>query len=142
LADSTPSEAIGAGLRRRSRDDDGAILVVDDDDDFRELLVEHLVAAGHHVRAAADGEQALRVLDGGAAAVRLVLLDLRMPVIDGFEVCRRAAASRTLASIPIVVMTAEHETRDVASAPNVIAVLHKPLDLRRLDALAATRLHP
>lgn len=113
------------------------ILVVDDDTDFRELLVEHLVATGHHVRAASDGAEALRTLSSDRG-IGLVLLDLRMPVMDGFELLRRASVTTALAAIPVVVITAEHETRDVASAPNVVAVLHKPLDTTRLDALAAT----
>lgn len=112
-----------------------AILVVEDDTDFRELLVEHLAAAGHRVLAARDGAEALDSLADGRHAIGLVLLDLRMPVVDGFEVCRRLDRGQPRAGPPIVIMTAEHDMRDVEAARCVVGVLHKPLDLARLEAL-------
>lgn len=117
------------------------ILVIEDDDDFRDLLVEHLAASGHRVRAAAEGAEGLEILGRASGAVALVLLDLRMPVMDGFEVCRRVERSRDLA-VPIVVMTAEHETREMPACRCVVAVLHKPLELDRLDGLIEAHFRP
>lgn len=119
----------------------GSILVVEDDADFRELLVEHLASAGHRVISAADGAEALDTL-ASPHAIALVLLDLRMPVVDGFEVCRRLDRSGRAAGPPIVIMTAEQETRDVRASRRVVGVLHKPLDLARLEAIVGTHVSP
>lgn len=110
------------------------VLVVEDDPDFRELLVDHLLAAGRRVRSAANGAEALSILGRAGAEIGMVLLDLRMPVMDGVELCRRLALDPELAP-PTVVMTAEHDTRRVERFPWVTTVLYKPLDLARLDSL-------
>jgi DNA-binding response OmpR family regulator len=121
------------------RRDRHAILVVDDDDDFRELLVEHLRASGRRVHAARDGAEALALMLREEDAIGLVLLDLRMPVMDGFDLCRRIERWPVRA-VPVVVLTAEHETRGIAGSRSIVAVLHKPLDLRRLDAVVDAHL--
>jgi DNA-binding response OmpR family regulator len=112
-----------------------AILVVEDDADFGELLVDHLRSSGRRVLWARHGGEALREIERCDGAIGLVLLDLRMPVMDGFEVCRRIDRSDARPGLPIVIMTAEHEVRDVRAGRHVVAVLHKPLELDRLDAL-------
>ena len=109
------------------------VLVVDDDVDFRELLVDHLAACGRTVRTAGNGAEALAILSDPTANVGVVLLDLRMPIMDGFELCERLEALGR--PVPIVVMTAEHETRRVERFRWVVSVLYKPLDLFRLDKL-------
>jgi CheY-like chemotaxis protein len=120
-------------LRPGSRTERKTVLVVEDDVDFRELLVDHLVACGRTVRTAGNGAEALAVLADTGVDVGILLLDLRMPVMDGFELCQRL--ERQGKRVPIVVMTAEHETRRVERFPWVVAVLHKPLDVVRLDGL-------
>lgn len=115
------------------------ILVVEDDEDFRELLVEHLRGSGRSVEPVRDGAEALAAMARCDGAIGLVLLDLRMPVMDGFEVCRRLERSPH-AAVPIVVMTAEHETCSVDAFRGVVAVLQKPLELARLDALVDVHL--
>ena len=111
------------------------VLVVEDDVDFGELLVDHLRASGRRVLWARHGGEALREIERADGAIGLVLLDLRMPVMDGFEVCRRLERSDARTDLAVVVMTAEHEVRDVRAARHVVAVLHKPLEPERLDAL-------
>jgi len=133
------SSGAGGGIRASERVRPGSrterrtVLVVEDDVDFRELLVDHLIASGRTVRTAGNGAEALAVLADPGADVGIVLLDLRMPVMDGFELCRRL--ERLGRPVPIVVMTAEHETRRIERFPWVVAVLYKPLDVVRLDAL-------
>jgi CheY-like chemotaxis protein len=91
------------------------------------------------VRTAADGAEALASLGSGTDAIGLVLLDLRMPGMDGFELCRRVDRLPEVA-VPVIVMTAEHETRGIAGSRCVVAVVHKPLDLLRLEALVEEHL--
>ena len=76
------------------------ILVVDDHEDIRLLLRLELSADGHQIVEAANGEEALVAIDAGP--VDLVLLDIMMPVLDGWEVLRRRAAEP---GPPIVVIT-------------------------------------
>jgi DNA-binding response OmpR family regulator len=107
------------------------VLVVDDERALRHLLKVYLAKEGFEVLEAADGEQALSVLDDGG--VDIALVDLMLPGIDGFEVIRRI---RARSSIPIILLTARgEETNRVAglevgaddyvvkpfSAPEVVA---------------------
>jgi two-component system OmpR family response regulator len=110
------------------------VLVVEDDLDFRDLLVEHLVASGRAVRAVGNGAEALAELEERRDEIGLVLLDLWMPVMDGVELCRRLEAQGR-PPVPIVVMTAEQDTRRIERFASVRTVLYKPLDVARLDAL-------
>src|SRR6267378_2211913 len=76
------------------------VLVIDDDEAAREILVELLGRIGYHAFAAADGKVGLEWLAGAAAPPQAVLLDLRMPVLDGFEVLHRYRSERGTASRP------------------------------------------
>jgi CheY-like chemotaxis protein len=80
------------------------ILVVDDDDDFREALSEVLTGAGYPVQQAENGELALaRVAD---EAPGIVLLDLKMPVLDGWGVMERMRGDPRSSAIPILILSA------------------------------------
>jgi CheY-like chemotaxis protein len=80
------------------------ILVVDDDDDFREALSEVLTDAGYPVQQAENGEVALS--RAVAESPGMVLLDLKMPVLDGWGVMERMRADPKSAAIPILVLSA------------------------------------
>jgi CheY-like chemotaxis protein len=80
------------------------ILVVDDDDDFREALAEILTSAGYPAEQAENGEEALRRI--GAEAPGVVLLDLKMPVLDGWGVVERMRKDPRTAHIPILILSA------------------------------------
>jgi two-component system KDP operon response regulator KdpE len=81
---------------------DGArILIVDDEPRYRRLIATNLRLAGFRIAEAADGSEALRAL--GEQPCDLVLLDLRLPGLDGYEVCRRI---RQESAVPIVMVTA------------------------------------
>ncbi len=80
------------------------ILVVDDDDDFREALCEVLAEAGYPVEQAGNGELALKRMSGEVPGV--VLLDLKMPVLDGWGVVERMRKDPRTAHVPILILSA------------------------------------
>jgi len=110
------------------------ILVVDDEDRLRRVLEARLIAMGHEVILAVDG------VDGLAKATRdmpdLVLLDVMMPKLDGFEVARRLKESPQTGHIPIVMVTALGDVQDRVRALDAGAddFLSKPVDPSELKA--------
>lgn len=113
------------------------ILVVDDLDDIRLMFQLALSAGGHRILEAADGQQALDVLD--AEAVDLMLLDIMMPTLDGWEVLRRLGPEITT---PTVVVTAHYssEGSDAVSFLELgaVDVVMKPPDMEHvLDLVEA-----
>jgi len=88
----------------------GKILVVDDYPANVRLIQRNLQAAGYETVAAYDGEEALEKV--AAEKPDLILLDILMPKIDGFEVCRRLRADEATAVVPIIMITALRETED------------------------------
>lgn len=89
------------------------ILVVDDNETNRDILVTRLTTQGYELLQASDGEAAL----AATAQHRpdLILLDVMMPKLDGFEVCRRLKKDRTLPLIPIILVTAKAGPEDVVA---------------------------
>lgn len=83
------------------------VLVVDDDMNVRDVVRRYLEHAGYQVMVAGDGEQALKV--AGESEPDLVVLDLMLPGIDGYEVCRRL---RQRSQVPVVMLTARGEEDD------------------------------
>jgi class 3 adenylate cyclase len=114
--------------------DPACILVVDDNEANRDILVTRLRAQGYKTLQAADGEQALAVVR--ECLPDLILLDVMMPGIDGIEVCRRLKTDNTLPFIPIVLVTAKGDTKDVVEGLDAGAdeYLTKPIDQAALVA--------
>ncbi len=108
------------------------MLVVDDDADIRDSLRTLLEDEGFRVRTACDGAEAVAAME--AEPPCFVILDLMMPVMDGWEVTGRMRDEARLASIPLCVVTATPEW-----APADSCVLAKPIDLERLVALVRER---
>jgi CheY-like chemotaxis protein len=100
------------------------VLVVDDDEAIRDVVAEVLREEGYDVVCAQNGLQALRELEGNGHT-DLVLLDLMMPVMSGWEVLEEMQGNDRLSRIPVVVVSA-------MSAPGVSEHLAKPIDLDRL----------
>jgi CheY-like chemotaxis protein len=113
-----------------------SVLVVDDEPSVRALFVDALEEAGHRVEVAGDGAQALERLRRGAAPC-VVLSDLRMPRMDGFELSRAAGRDPQLSAIPVVVMTGDRVLSFTSPARD------KPFSVTELDALVqrTCRLH-
>ena len=109
------------------------VLVVEDDHDTRVVLRDALESAGYSVQSAADGAAGLRLLRT-CPAVDVVLLDLMMPMVNGYEVLREFEEGKAHSKVPVVVMSAYS---DGGLLKNGRAFLPKPLDLTRLlDAVA------
>ena len=107
----------------------GPILVIDDEQDIREALVTVLTSEGHDAVAAADGREALRLLREGLRPC-LILLDLMMPGMNGWEFRIQQRDDPDLAAIPTVVVSAAG--MDAIRAVRADAVLPKPIDVDRL----------
>jgi DNA-binding response OmpR family regulator len=86
------------------------VLVVDDDELICDLVSETLSFEGYEVEAAYSGEQALRTLE--TSRPDLILLDIMMSGIDGFEVCRRVLCNASTQEIPIIFLTAKGQFED------------------------------
>jgi CheY-like chemotaxis protein len=108
------------------------VLVVDDDDALREAVAETIADAGYVVEQAQNGREALDKMR--AASPCIVLLDLMMPVMDGWEVVSEMDADPSLSRVPVCVVSAQ----DRISPPRNVAVLKKPVSVASLlDAVAA-----
>jgi CheY-like chemotaxis protein len=103
------------------------VLVVDDDQDIREAVVEAISDAGYTVAAAANGREALDAMRANRPCV--VVLDLMMPVMDGWEVVAQMDLDPTLAGVPVCVVSAHDK-----DPPRNDAMLRKPVSLARLLA--------
>lgn len=102
------------------------ILVIEDDSDLREILCDALQLEGYTVICAENGEAALRQLASGPRPC-MILLDLMMPVMDGWTFRREMLKDPSLAGIPVVVMTAAGAARAATVPAN--SVLLKPLQI-------------
>ncbi len=117
--------------------DDSKILIADDNQQNLELLQAYMESTPYDVRTAADGQQ---VLDAVAAdPPDLILLDIMMPKVSGFEVCRKLKSDPTTHDIPIVMVTALSEMSDIERAVDCGTddFLTKPVN--RLELLTRVR---
>ena len=103
------------------------ILVVEDDPDILESVQDFLEQDGYLVLRASNGREALDVLARGAVP-SLILLDLLMPVMDGFELLAHLRSSSAHAAIPVVVVSAS----STLAAPEGVPLINKPFSLSTL----------
>jgi two-component system cell cycle response regulator DivK len=108
------------------------ILVVDDNRDNRELVVKVLKNRGYDIVEAVDGEDALRKTQDERPG--LILMDISLPKMDGYEVIRRLKSQKEYRDIPIVALTAHVMKGDKEKAMNAgcIGYIPKPIDIREL----------
>ena len=113
------------------------VLIVDDDADIREVLAEMLVDRGFDVATAANGLEALRVLRGDGPRPSVILLDLMMPIMDGYGFVEQQRLDPALASIPLAIATAGHGL-DRDRRGDRLQMVAKPFDVPRLLAVLDT----
>jgi signal transduction histidine kinase len=117
----------------------GDILIVDDTPANLRLLSQMLVERGHKVRAVRDGAHALTAAQ--AIPPDLVLLDIRMPEMDGYEVCQRLKADARTAEIPILFISALGETEDKVKAFSLGGVDYITKPFQAAEVLARVETH-
>jgi len=108
-----------------------SVLIVDDDDDIREILAETLVDRGFEVATAINGRDALEVLRSMAVRPSVILLDLMMPIMDGYGFLEQRSLDPALASIPLAIVTAGHGV-DHDRLGDALPIIPKPFDVARL----------
>lgn len=124
--------ALWYGVMTDARTDPGFVLVVDDDYDIREMMETVLGFQGLRVATAANGADALGLLRRSSVRPHLIILDLMMPIMNGYEFRQEQLRDPDLADIPVVVVTgfgnAPTEARRLGAAEG----LDKPLSLAAL----------
>ena len=117
----------------------GRILVVDDTPANILALSATLKEKGYQISVATNGKQALEAVE--RVRPDLVLLDVMMPEMDGFETCRRLKASGTTGNIPVIFLTARTETEDIVKGFELGAVDYVPKPFNTHELLARVHTH-
>jgi CheY-like chemotaxis protein len=109
----------------------GTVLVVDDEPSILDVLRRYLTKAGYQIQVAPNGAAALELVHSGPVP-DLIVLDLMMPVMSGFEVLSALRVNKGWAEIPVILLTAT--TGYSADHLDVDAILPKPFDIAGVDA--------
>ena len=118
------------------------ILIVDDDPDIRDALEDLLAERGFTVLAASNGVEALNLLRSDPAPPSMILLDVMMPVMDGYGFLEERRKDPALSQIPVAIITAGHGV-DLSRLGGTMPVLFKPINVRELMiALGTVRKAP
>ena len=108
------------------------VLVADDERQIRDLLHEFLTSEGYEVLLASNGEEATELAE--REYPDLILLDVKMPGIDGIEVCKRLKAEPKTQFIPVIMITGYVDNKMVAIESGADDFVNKPVDLVELAA--------
>ncbi len=115
---------------------DHCVLIVEDDPDTRDAMRELLEAQGYGAQGATDGADALAQLRAGLRPC-LILLDLMMPVMDGFEFRDAQRADPALADIPVIAYSGHYDVAKNAVRLGTAAYFQKPIDFEMLISLVS-----
>lgn len=128
-----PTRKRGSSVRVQ----DGPVLVVDEDEPFRSEIVEALQRSGYSVVSAGDGREALDYLRGDRKP-SLVILDMMMPLMEGWSLLEAVKHDPRLATVPIVLLTCLNDKQDSKELPaDVSGYLRKPVRMKKLLSIAA-----
>lgn len=114
-----------------------SILVVEDDHDIRESICEALIIMGYNVRNASNGKEALEVLEEMQPPC-MILLDLMMPVMDGWQFREKQRIHPKIGEVPVVVVSADNNVAEKGKKLGAADHMKKPVDFRMLKAIAET----
>jgi two-component system sensor histidine kinase RpfC len=136
-AEFEPSEkvvSLAEHYRHRASSDPLNILVAEDNETNRKVIKGIIERVGHHVELVSDGEQALELLSRRGNSFDLVILDMRMPKINGVDVLKGFRFMDTSATIPVIMLTADAtpEAKAACEEAGANIFLTKPIDARRL----------
>lgn len=115
------------------------ILIVEDDRDICSALVQLLTSEGFDVITAHNGQEALNILMAGARP-HLIMLDLMMPIMDGYTFREEQLKNSDISSIPVIIMTADGQAQDKISKISCRHYIRKPFDVDDLLGLINTTL--
>ena len=117
--------------------DDETVMVVDDSDDIRQLICLGLRCKGYLVLEAANGEEAVELATRSHPG--LILMDLSMPVMDGFEATRRIKALPGYCDVPVVAISAfcDPSNKHKALEAGCVECVSKPIDFPSFDSLVS-----
>ena|SRR5215213_3151580 len=118
------------------------ILIVDDHLSLQMLLTLVVEGAGYHGVTANNGQDALTYLHACTNLPGLILLDVAMPIMTGWDFLRIQQQDARLATIPVVLMTALSRFDYQEESANVVAFLKKPIDLDALEILVHAQYQP
>src|SRR5689334_21491009 len=121
--------------------DSSFILIVDDNQTNLSVLAKILKAGGLSIRLATDGESALELLEEDDELPELIVLDVQMPGIDGFETCRRLKNNPQTCHIPVIFMTAEADVASKVKGLSLGAVDYVSKPFEGEEVLARVRIH-
>ena len=108
------------------------ILLVDDNRESCEALAEFLYHKGHTVRCAGNGSEALKLLADSHSRPTVILLDLEMPILDGWGFLSERRKDPLLADIPVVIVSGYHDVARKAKDAGAVAVVRKPVEPQTL----------
>ena len=114
-----------------------AVLVVEDDEAVREAILTLLESEGYAPMGAPNGAEALRLLQQSGELPAVLVVDLWMPVMNGWQLCSALAAHERLQALPIVVLTADVRSQGQPLPGRVVRALTKPVDPDDLLAAVA-----
>ncbi len=111
------------------------VLLVEDDPDLRDNMTEFLKSEGYDVQVASNGKQALDLLLSAEQPPSVILLDLMMPVMDGFAFRKEQRSHPALSDIPVVLMTADAQIEVSQARIQAQAMIRKPVDIDDLSRI-------
>jgi DNA-binding response OmpR family regulator len=137
-----PNSSRSTGRRQHSMTIPNSVLVADDDEDIRALVSLILTRAGYRAETVDGGAPAL-VAAAGPGAPGIYVLDVRMPDISGLDVCRQLKAGSETADRPVLLISAESSSEDIAAgfAAGCDDYLPKPFSARELVQRVGQLLH-
>lgn len=117
------------------------VFLIEDDQDIRSSIIEVLEDEGIPIQWAANGAEAMEKLLAAESKPALILLDLRLPIKDGFQFRSEQMSNPRLADIPVVVISADGKLEEKTEHLGISGLLKKPVDIEQLVSTVRKNLH-